>query len=230
VVAEAAGAVARPRYPPSPAGSGVATATPHDGAHGPPPSSSDPRANRRLPDPSEFRYLREEPRGTSGRGRLLAAVAAVVVLAGVLIAVLASGSSGSSHSSASTGTHSASARHAPGASHGGASTAASGPAQLHVVVLNSTEINGLAHRLAATLQEHGYTSAQAQSAHPSGSYTASVVEYAPGYTAEAEAVARALGIEASGVRPMESTTQSLTPGASVVVVAAGSEAAGGSTG
>jgi hypothetical protein len=160
---------------------------------------------------------------------LLVGLVVAVVVAAVVVLLATGGSSGSPRSSsgqpASRGHH----RSAP-AAHRTGGAAAAGPAQLHVAVLNSTEINGLAHRVATTLQQHGFHQAQALAGRPPGTYSATVVEYAPGHANDAEGVARALGIEASGVRPIESSTQPLTPGASVVVVAAGSEATGGSTG
>ena len=161
---------------------------------------------------------------------MLAGVALVVAVVAVIIVLSTGGSSGSTHSPSATAPRSSHARHGSAPSHAGSAAAAAGAAQLHVDVLNSTEINGLAHRLATTLQEHGFQQAQAVTSRPAGSYSASVVEYAPGYSGEAENVARALGIETGSVRPMESVTQSLTPGASVVVVAAGSEASAGSAG
>jgi hypothetical protein len=152
------------------------------------------------------------------------------VLAAVVAVILTSGSSGSPRSAANRAP--STSHHHAGSVHAAHAPAAPAPAaaQLHVVVLNSTEINGLAHRLATTLQERGFRQAQALGGRPAGTYSTSVVEYAPGYTSQAESVARALGLEAGAVRSMESATQSLTPGASVVVVAAGNEAAGGSTG
>jgi hypothetical protein len=228
-VAESVGAIARPRYPPSP-GPGV----PRERAEDRPPPSVDPGeapdSRRDLPNPSEFRYLKDEPRRGGIRGRVLAGVALVIAAAAAVIVLTTGGSSGSTHSPSVVATHSAHARHAPAPSHSGSAGAATGAAQVHVEVLNSTEINGLAHRLATTLQEHGFQQAQAQAGRPAGSYSGSVVEYAPGYSGQAENVARALGIETGSVRPMESGTQSLTPGASVVVIAAGSEASAGSSG
>jgi hypothetical protein len=151
----------------------------------------------------------------------------VVVVVAALAIVATRGSSGSASNSSG---QRAVQRHNGSASAHGRGGAAAGPAQLHVVVLNSTEINGLAHRVAATLQEHGFHQARALTGRPAGTYSASVVEYEPGHVGDAEGVAHALGIETSGVRPIESSTQALAPGAPVVVVAAGSEAAGGSSG
>ncbi len=230
-VAESAGALSRPRYPPSPTVSRVTATPPPSAPASEPPArerASARQADKRLPDPTEFRFLKEEPRGPHRSRTLLAGMVLAAVLAVALVALITTGSSGSpSHTAGNTRRPS----HAPGhvASQHAASATPAGPAALHVAVLNSTEVTGLAHHLAATLQEHGFSQAQALSAHPPGTYTASVVEYAPGYAGEAEGVARALGMEASALRPMEAATQPLTPGASVVVVA-GSEAASGSTG
>jgi hypothetical protein len=184
-----------------------------------------------LPDPSEFRFLREETRGArlGGRRAIVAAAFILALLVGVAVAALG-GSSHHSGTGAATGSAQR-ARAAAGGSAAGASAGAS-PASLHLAVLNSTEISGLAHRLAAKLSEQGYKQAQALNGKPAGSFATSVVEYAPGYSAAAERVARTLAIEAGGVRPLEGATSQLAPGASVVVIATAAQASpeGGKTG
>jgi hypothetical protein len=228
-VAESAGAAARPRYPPSPAVAPVAAERAPQG-DGPDPVDGG-STGKRLPDPSEFKYLKEAPRRPSASRALLVGIAMVAVITGVVVFLVTSGSSGSPSSTphnVGRTTHRGAgsvAHHATGAG-----SSAGGPAALHVAVLNSTEINGLAHRVATTLQEHGFQQAQALQGHPTGTYSTTVIEYAPGHVSDAERVARALGVEAGALRPMEAAAQPLTPGATVVVIAAGGEGSGGSTG
>ena len=91
------------------------------------------------------------------------------------------------------------------------------PAETHVIVLNATEAEGLAHKLAANLRQSGYTQAVASSAKPPSARSTSVVEYASGHRTEAQHVAQTLGI--GEVMPMEGAVASAVNGASVVVIA-----------
>ena len=109
----------------------------------------------------------------------------------------------------------------------GTRRAVASPAETHVVVLNATETNGLAHQLSANLQQSGYTQSAALDGHPTGRST-SVVEYESGHHTEAEHVAQTLGI--AQVSPLEGTVMPLAPGATVVVIAGADQAAAGSEG
>ncbi len=152
----------------------------------------------------------------------------VAVLVGVLLSL-----GGSTHKGQATSavSHSvATGGHAP-SHHAHATVVVASPAETHVVVLNGTETNGLAHRLAANLQQSGYTQSTALDAHPAGRST-SVVEYTGGHHTEALHVAQTLGI--TQVSPLEGAIVPLVGSATVVVVAgadqaalAGGEAAGG---
>jgi hypothetical protein len=90
-------------------------------------------------------------------------------------------------------------------------------------VLNGTTAEGLAHRLAASLQQSGYSQATPLDGTPPGSHQTTVVEYTSGHHAEAEQVAQALSV--STVQPMESSVSPLV-GNSTVVVIAGLDKAG----
>jgi len=90
------------------------------------------------------------------------------------------------------------------------------PAETVVTVLNSTEITGLAHRVAIALQQSGYSQAGALTGRPPGSGQVSSVQYASGHQAEAEAVAHSLSI--AQVQPLESTVAALANSAAVVVI------------
>ncbi|MDE3070800.1 MAG: LytR C-terminal domain-containing protein, partial [Acidobacteriota bacterium] len=218
----------RPRFPPTPAPASVPA--PAARAHAGRPDAVEQPAGRRagnrngheLPDPSEFRFLREDSGGRSRGPLMLAALGALVVV--VLIVLLASSGGGSQPATGSTSgaTHTTSAHSARTSAPAAAS--ANSPESLRVTVLNSTEISGLAHRLASQLQQQGYKHAEAQNGRPEGSFSTSTVEYAAGFSAAAERIARSLAIEASAVKPLESGSASVAGGASIVVIAAGTGA------
>ena len=103
-------------------------------------------------------------------------------------------------------------------------------------MLNSTSIDGLAHKVSSRLQAAGYRDAKARFPQPPGNYPGTVVQYARGDRTEARAVARALAIR--GVEPMNSAVRPLAATAMVAVVVgqnqagvgAGQAAAGGEAG
>jgi LytR cell envelope-related transcriptional attenuator len=90
-------------------------------------------------------------------------------------------------------------------------------------VLNGTTAEGLAHRLAASLQQSGYSQAAPLDGTPPGTHQTTVVEYTAGHHAEAAQVAQALSV--STVQPMEASVSALV-GSSTVVVIAGLDKAG----
>jgi hypothetical protein len=150
------------------------------------------------------------------------------VLVGVVVLVLALTSLGGGSSSSGKGattsssTGSAHARKTHTTTHGGggasteASSPAASPAETHVAVLNGTSTAGLAHRLSASLQQGGYSQATALNGTPPGSHQTTVVEYAGGYRADAQGVARTL--EVAQVQPMEAAVASLVGGSTVAVI------------
>ena len=89
-------------------------------------------------------------------------------------------------------------------------------AEIPVTVLNGTETTGLAHRVAVTLQQSGFSQASAQSGQPPGNGQVTVVEYAEGSKAEAQAVAHSLSV--TQVQPMEVAVSNLANSAKVVVI------------
>jgi LytR cell envelope-related transcriptional attenuator len=90
------------------------------------------------------------------------------------------------------------------------------PAETSVAVLNATEAEGLAHRTASELQQNGYSQATALNGKPPGQDQVSVVEYASGHRAEAEAVARSAAV--TRVQPLEAGVTALAGSANVVVI------------
>jgi len=155
------------------------------------------------------------------------------VIVGVVVIVLAVSSLGGGSSKNATGTSAASTTTAHShhthtgastSSHSGESSApAVSPAETQVAVLNGTSTEGLAHRLAATLQQSGYSQATPLNGTPPGAHQTTVVQYLSGHHAEAEHVAQALGV--SEVQPMEASVSPLV-GSSTVVVIAGLDKAG----
>lgn len=147
-----------------------------------------------------------------------AAIIAVLVAVGLVIALGKGGSSptGATQSSSTIGSG---PTHAPSGS-----PKASDPATLAVAVLNGTEINRLAHHLAARLQQSGYGRAKPRTDQPSGIYPRTVIKYTSGHAADAYSIAHVLGISTSDVKPIDAGTQSLIGGASVVVIAGVDEA------
>ena len=92
-----------------------------------------------------------------------------------------------------------------------------------MAVLNGTNTTGLAHSLSKDLQQSGYSQAMALNGTPPGSHPITVVEYTSGHRADAQGVARALGV--TQVQPLEAAVSSLAGAATVVVVAGEDKAA-----
>ena len=156
---------------------------------------------------------------------MIVAAATVAAVALVLALTVFGGSSGSGK----TGSSSAGSRTGVKASRTpGSSTRPAVPAnaaETSVAVLNATETNGLAHRVSGELQRAGYAQAAPLSGRPPGAGQTSVVEYAGGYRADAEAVARSLAV--SQVQPVEPAVTALSGSASVVVILGADKASAG---
>ena len=90
------------------------------------------------------------------------------------------------------------------------------PAETTVSVLNGTETTGLARQLSSELQQSGYSQATPLFGRPPGSNEVTVVEYASGHEAEAEAVAHTISV--THVQPIEQAVAGLAGAAKVVVV------------
>ena len=150
----------------------------------------------------------------------------VVVVAIVVAIVLSLGGSskGGNGSTATTGasgsestaTQTRTTHHAKTSSPSSRSAPSANAAATNVVVLNGTGTTGLAHRVSAELQQHGYAKATPLSGTPPGANQVTVVEYASGHQAEAQSVARTLGV--SQAQPIEGTVASMAGSAPVVVV------------
>jgi hypothetical protein len=169
------------------------------------------------------RYRTE--RRSPARATLLI-VGGLIVGVAVLVAVLVSLGGGSKGGSSSTGTtaESTSGGSEKSISQGTKTSSTSSkpaagaakPGETNVVVLNGTSTNGLAHRVSSELSGHGYSRASPLTGHPPGTNPVTVVEYANGHKADAQGVARTLGV--TQAQPMEGTVSSLVGSATVVVI------------
>lgn len=90
------------------------------------------------------------------------------------------------------------------------------PAEVPVVVLNGTTVNGAAGRYSEALAAAGYQMGSDGNAEPDVSATQ--VFFAPEYEAEAAAVASAIGAPEGSVAPLPATPPGEIGGAQVVVV------------
>lgn len=150
-------------------------------------------------------------------------VLVVAVIAVVLVSALGKG--GSTHTGSTTLARTEStSTHQHGSTHNSVNSGLSNPATVSVSVLNGTETNNLAHHLAASLGEKGYTNANPLDGHPPGTYPKTLVEYLGSHKADALNIAKLLELPASDVKPMEASTQQLVDGAVVAVIAGVDEA------
>jgi hypothetical protein len=177
-----------------------------------------------------------EPSGAGGpkyftpersSGRAFALIAGGVIV-GVLVLVLAVSvlkGGGGGAATATTRSSVPSAETQPASTHTTSTTAhvpASNPAETAVAVVNGTGTAGLAHHLAADLQQSGYTRAAALAGIPPGTHASTVVQYTHGHRADAQAVARVLNV--TQVQPIETTVAPLAGSATVLVLAGADQA------
>jgi hypothetical protein len=197
-----------PSRPPAPA-----VAPPRSSAAG---ARKPPVAGTRSPD--SYRFLKDEPT-TRGRGRALIVGGSMLAVVAVVLVLSLSGGSHKNPSTSSTPTSATNT--GPSRKHTSVTHAAAqvNPGAISVSVLNGTEINGLAHRIAASLQEKGYKRATPLDGHPPGAYPKTIVEYESGHSADARSIAQVLDISANEVQPMQAAMLPLISGATVAIVA-----------
>jgi hypothetical protein len=169
---------------------------------------------------AEQRLARREARPTR---RWLLIGAGLVVIAALAIVLATRGSSSPTNGGAAPRGSSETRTSSTGSKHKSATRKSTTPAakvtppgELAVTVLNGTESEGLARRVASELQQGGYSQAAAAFGRPPGANEATVVEYASGHQADAEALAHSLSV--SHVLPVEQAVSALAPSAKVVVV------------
>jgi LytR cell envelope-related transcriptional attenuator len=169
-------------------------------------------------DATVSRVRRSPPRPAVVVAGAVAACAIVAILAFAVLGLGDSGTSSAKTSSVSTGTsHAGKHDSQTSARHHAVHTATVGPAETQVAVINGTGTAGLAHRLAASLQQSGYSQATPLDGVPPGTRQTTVVQYTSGHRAEASSVARSLGV--SQVQPIEASVAPLVGSSTVVVVA-----------
>jgi hypothetical protein len=241
-----AAAAPRAPNPPVPAAAPpAAPATPDAATPQRPPAPPAPTTPRRAPAPPDPRAAlagataaaagaqRHGNDGLSAEERLarreerprrrifLIAAGAVVIVALVVVLLVGGGSSPSktasspSHGTPGVTVTSTGGKHATSTKKK-AAAAITPPAETAVTVLNGTETEGLARRIAGQLQQGGYTQAVASFNRPPGANEVTVVEYSSGQQANAEAVAHSLAV--SHVQPMEQAVAVLAGSAKVVVI------------
>ena len=168
--------------------------------------------------------------GPSVGRRLLVGLLAVLVVAGVVVALFVLTNSGSKSNTSSqqtankakATTTTAQHRHKP-------ATPAFTPSSVTVSVLNGTATAQLAHRVATKLASFGYKEGTVATA-ADQTRTATVVAYLPGHQRDALAVAKSLKLGPASVQPIDQSTQAVAcpPGtacAAGVVVTVGSDLA-----
>lgn len=146
----------------------------------------------------------------------------VVLAVAVLVLIFSPFSSSGSHGLTSKSTTASgkarphARRHKSTSTPAKATSAAVNPAEISVVVLNGTEVTGAAHRISAELRQSGYARSTPLDGRPPGANQVSVVQYVSGHQAEAQAVARTLGVALA--QPIEPAVASLAGSATVVVI------------
>jgi hypothetical protein len=91
-----------------------------------------------------------------------------------------------------------------------------------VAVLNGTTVPGLARGVANRLQHAKFKIGNVTGA-ATQDRSATLVEYAPGHRAEADAVAKAIEVSRQAVRPLSSSSRNIANGPATVVVLVGSD-------
>jgi hypothetical protein len=164
-----------------------------------------------------------KPERSNGRAMVLIVGGVIVVVLLLVFAVSALKGGGSKAAPIATQSPSSgSVQTSTPNSHTTAQVTASNPAEIAVVVLNGTSTAGLAHHLAADLQQSGYSHAEASAGVPPGTHATTAVEYTHGHRADAQAVAKTLDV--TQVQAIEGTIASLAGSATVVVLAGADQA------
>jgi hypothetical protein len=137
-------------------------------------------------------------------GKVIAFMVACAVIVGGVAALLFATSGGSGPKTVATR---AATTNVPAPRHHAGSTApAVKPSQVTVAVLNGTPKYGLAHTISTKLAAAGYKQGAITNGANSGTPT-TIVAYAPGHKADADAVAAALKLSPSSVKPVDQATQ-----------------------
>ena len=230
----AGGANGHATSPPPPIGAPASAqqGTTDPGTMAPPPriqirpsAASIPRAAAR-----RLRTGRPPSRVPRSCRRVIVGVLALLVIAGVVVALLVLTKGGNStNNSTQAANKSKTTSTATRPRHRRAQTAAFSPSSVTVSVLNGTATAQLAHRVATKLSSFGYKEGAVATA-ADQTRTATVVAYLPGRQRDALAVAKSLKLGPASVQPIDQSTQAVacppgTPCTAGVVVTVGSDLA-----
>jgi hypothetical protein len=154
---------------------------------------------------------------------ILGAVVALAVVAIVAVVLLTGGDDPQPAAQRTTST-------APAASSGDGTTtprrtpvAVANPSTYTVSVLNGTAVPGLARNAAERLRNAGWSKQGVVTNASDQTRTTTLIEYAAGRKREALAVAKALDVGASGVRPLSPGSRTIAGEDASVVVTVGSD-------
>ncbi len=174
---------------------------------------------------------RKSPKqGPSIARRVLAGLLALLVIAGVVVALLVlTSNNNNTNTSTQAANKSKTTSTATNSRHRTAQPAAFSPSSVTVSVLNGTATAQLAHRVATKLAGFGYKEGTVATA-ADQTRTATVVAYLPGRQRDALAVAKSLKLGPASVQPIDQSTQAVAcpPGTACsagVVVTVGSDLA-----
>ena len=190
-----------------------------------PSAASIPTGRRPVP-PSR----KPAKQGPSTARRVIAGLLALLVIAGVVVALLVlTSSNDNKNTSTQAANKSNTTTTATKSRHRKAGATAFSPSSVTVSVLNGTATAQLAHRVSTKLASFGYKEGTVATA-ADQTRTATVVAYLPGRQRDALAVAKSLKLGPASVQPIDQGTQTVAcpPGtgcAAGVVVTVGSDLA-----
>ncbi|HEY6761027.1 MAG TPA: LytR C-terminal domain-containing protein [Baekduia sp.] len=164
------------------------------------------------------------------RKALFGALAALVVVVGVLVVLLTGVLGGSDSGTQQPNTianpgASSTTKSASGASKKKTSktaTAAPAPGTYEVAVLNGTTVPGLARGVATRLQNTKFKIGTVTNA-ATQTRSATLVEFAPGHRAEADAVAKAIDVQSDSIQPLSAGSKTIAGDKATVVVTVGAD-------
>jgi hypothetical protein len=178
----------------------------------------------------------ERPRGN----RVLFGVGAAAVIAGIALAATVLFGGGKDQPSTGGGTTAAKSTSDRAGSAGATDTDPAGdtspstpdaadPSLVRVVVLNGTTVNKLAQKVSDQLTTKGYSVGQPNTLSSNQTLASSVVEYRAGKSAQAQMVAKDLGIPAASVQAISADVSAAAPETANVVVVTGQDLATGAS-
>lgn len=194
-----------------------------------PAAQSDPRFDD---DHFALHDYHDEPERSSGN-RLLFGFGAAALLAGIVIAAttLFGGGGDKPAGSGSGSGNSAQTDDAGSGGSGSGSTKSTtpapvDPASVRVMVLNGTQVNGLAQQVTDRLSGKGYGTSQPNTYSSDQTLTTTMVQYRSGHATEARQVAKDLGLQSSAAQPIDANVSVAAPETADVIVVTGQDLAG----